>query len=121
MTAMTLVKFTLCAAFDEAISPEQLGNELADYLRGGGALTVACEYDTAETPIDYEETDELVDALDREFPAAALTLGPVPGVTVSGRNGSFKKAHLKLNGARIELWLGTEKERYPLITFPVEN
>jgi hypothetical protein len=48
-----------------------------------------------------------------------LMVGPVPGVKVLGRNGTFRNARLTRNENRIELWLGTEKERFPLVTFPV--
>jgi hypothetical protein len=118
---MPLVKFTVYAAFDGPVDPERLGDELADFLRGGGALTVSSEYEMKDGPCAFEETDELVDALDQAFPPLALTVGPVPGVKVLGRNGTHKHARLERKGDHIELWLGTAKERYPLVTFPMQE
>ena len=33
----------------------------------------------------------------------------------------FKRARLERKDRHVELWLGTEKERYPLVTFPTEE
>jgi hypothetical protein len=119
---MILVKFTLYAAF-EAVDVEPATEFMAESLRQSGALAVASEYDEAEVETaDDEETDGLLDALEAQFPEG-LPLGPVPGVKVLGHNGTHKHARLerKSNPERIELWLGTEKERYPLVSFPVKE
>ena len=99
-----------------------MADAAAEMLRDNGALTVASEYDVAEVDIhETEDGDELAEALSQRFPSDVLPVGPVPGVKVLGRNGTFKKARLERKDGRIELWLGTEKERYPLVSFPEEQ
>lgn len=72
----TVVKLTLLAAFEPErlalLDVESLGDAAADLLRDNGALTATSEYDTAETdvPEDADDTDTLIDALDRQFPSA---------------------------------------------------
>ena len=118
----TLLKITLLAAFEperlEFLDVASLGDAAAELLRDHGALTVASEYDDVEADVaDGEDSDELGEALVQHFPTDVLAVGAVPGVKVLGRNGTFKRAALKREGDRIELWLGTEKERYPLVSF----
>jgi hypothetical protein len=119
----TLIKLTLLAAFDaeplEHLDVESLGDAAAEMLRDHGALTAASEYESVDADVpDDEDGDELADALVQHFPNDVLPVGPVAGLRVLGRNGTFKHAQLKRKGNRIELWLGTEKERYPLVSFP---
>lgn len=121
MARRTLVKFTLLAAFEggEEIPMahlEDLGDHLAELLRQNDRiLTVASEYDSIEARV---REDEELDALVKHFPSDTLPVGPVPGVKVLGRNGTFKGARLTRKDHRIELWLGTKKERFPLVVFP---
>lgn len=121
---MILAKFTLYAAFYETTERgrlERIGDELADQLRNvEDAQTVASEVEGADDELPGPEDDDadLTGELEKAFPEAALSLGPVPGIRVLGRNGTFKHAHLKRNGNNVELWLGTPKETYPLVTFP---
>lgn len=43
----------------------------------------------------------------------------VPGVRVLGRNGYFRNARFEVKpDGSVELWLGTPKEKFPLIVFP---
>jgi hypothetical protein len=127
---MMFIKITLLAVYPgtgptEAASVdamlESTSELFAEQLRAGDALTVAADYDSVESLSTDEnaDTDDLIDTLEQFFPAPALTLGSVPGVRVLGRNGTFKKAYLTRNGDRIELWLGTKEERFPLVSFPV--
>jgi hypothetical protein len=126
-THVRLVKITLLAAFvadrDEPAfdaGMAALGDQLAEMVRDGEeALTVAAEYDSLEADIPAAEDDAALDALTQAFPQETLSVGPVPGTKVLGRNGTFKKAHLTRTGDRIELWLGTPQERYPLVSIPV--
>lgn len=70
---VTLVRFTLLAAFtaDEDLpSMEEVGNELAEYVRGAGALTVCSDMDDVTRTIRVPEGDDdvLVDALAETWP-----------------------------------------------------
>jgi hypothetical protein len=118
---LRLTKITLLTAFppDAAVLPETMGEAAAEMLRDLGAITAASEYESVVTDVpEDDDNDELVDALVQQFPNDGLTVGMIPGVKVLGRNGTFKHAQLKRNGDRIELWLGTEKEQFPLVSFP---
>jgi hypothetical protein len=117
----TLVRLTILAAFDAGEVPplEDLGDRLAEVVRAdAGTLTVATEYDSVAATVDTDDDDGLINALTDTFPTDTLPVGPTPGVKVLGRNGTFKGARLTREENRIELWLGTEKERYPLVSFP---
>jgi hypothetical protein len=118
----TLVKFTILAAFEDGEVPqlEDLGDRLAEVVRyEAGTLTAAAEYESVQAQVDNDDPDDaLGDALATQFPSDTLPVGPTPGVKVLGRNGTFKQARLTRKEHRIELWLGTAKERYPLVSFP---
>lgn len=127
-----LVKITLLAAFeaDEELfygageaGLEGMADDAAELLRSAGALTAASDYASAHADVHQDDDDDLdiddlLDALNKRFPDDGLVVGPVPGVHVLGRNGSYKHARLERNGDHIELWLGTPTERYPFVEFP---
>lgn len=117
MSRVRLAKITLLAAFpaDTPVDLETMGDAAAEMFRDLGALTVATEYDDDEADVPEDEEGE---ALAQRFPNDGLPVGPVPGVKVLGHNGTFKRARLERKDNRIELWLGTPKERYPMVSFP---
>jgi hypothetical protein len=122
---MRLVKITLYAGMmdsKDASSVEAIAEEQAELLRGNDDIvTVATDYDERDVPLDTGADDlveRIIDALNDTFPPLKPVL-PVPGVRVLGQNGTHKKARLEAKNGRIDLWLGTPKERYPLVTFPM--
>src|SRR4051812_60843 len=107
---VTLVKFTLLAAFDGTLTGarlEAIGDRLAEQLRDEKQTrTVASEYDDVATTLPrVDDDDALADALDKQFPNDGLPIGPCPGVRVLGRNGTFQQARLTRNEEHLELWL----------------
>jgi hypothetical protein len=125
---LTLLKLTLRAAFDQndltQLTARTLGDAVADVLRHDGALTVMSDSEVAKADMpkaDDGDSDKMIERLERRFPLDGLTVGPLPGTRMLGKNTTYTNARLVSFPGRLELWLGTEGERFPLLVFLVNT